>query len=865
MKKFIYSFGKNGAEGNYNMTDILGGKGANLAEMCHLKLPIPSGFTISTEVCKEYYKNNRILPNYAKDGIKEALTNLEKETGRKLGDIEKPLFISIRSGSRSSMPGMMDTILNLGMNDITIETFSDKRFAYDSYRRFIQMYCNVVLGIDMFHFEEIIEQVKNEHNIIEDSAFTEENLFLIVQKFKDLVQSSRLGYFTQNVHEQLENSIKAVFDSWMNNRAISYRKINNIPEGWGTAVNIQVMVFGNLNNNSASGVAFTRNPSNGKKELFGEYLVNAQGEDVVSGVRTPKIIQGNMQVDLPETYQKLVEIQKKLENHYRDVQDIEFTIQDGKLWLLQTRSAKRTAVAAINTAIDMMNEGLITKQEAIMKVKPNSLEQLIHPTLDETADCNIIAKGLPAAPGAASGIVAFSTEAAVQQAKSGKNVILVRNETSPEDINGMNSAVGILTTCGGMTSHAAVVSRGMGKVCVCGADSISIDYDSKQFTTKGKVIVKAGEIITLDGSSGRVILGEAITTEAVLFDKFNTFMHLANDFAQINIRANADNVKDIQIAKLFNANGIGLCRTEHMFFNKNNVDYVRRMILAETKSERLKALKEIEKIQMRDFKDIFKKIGNMPITIRLLDPPLHEFLPQNENAIQELAKKLNLTYSFVTKRVSQLKETNPMLGHRGCRLGISYPEIYETQIRAIFSAASSLKNFKLEIMIPFVMNEKDFIFIKQLVKKTAQNFTIDYLIGNMIELPSSALNADKIGLHSDFFSFGTNDLTQTTLGLSRDDSTATLNSYKEQEILGCDPFISLQQEDVGELVKIAIERGRKVNKNLKLGICGEHGGDPKTVHFCAEIGLDYISCSPYRIPIARLAAAQYAIKNNESN
>ena len=858
MKKIIYTFGGGEAEGYMGMKNLLGGKGANLAEMCRLKLPVPPGFTITTEVCNEYYANNRILPDYVIQEIDQAILGIERKMRRKFGDSENPLFLSVRSGSRCSMPGMMDTILNLGINDTTLRAISKKRFAYDSYRRFMQMYANVVLGISLDNFEKVIKDIKRESNISEDIQLNQDDLLLIIKRFKKIIKS-KCGEFSQDVRKQLHSAIKSVFNSWMSNRAISYRKINNIPEDWGTAVNVQAMVFGNLNKNSGSGVAFTRNPSNGEKILFGEYLLNAQGEDIVSGIRTPKVILRNMENELPEAYNALVKVQSQLEEHYRDMQDIEFTVQDKKLWLLQTRSAKRTAKAAIKVAVDMFGEGMITKEEAIMRVEPSSLEQVIHPILDETVDYKIIARGLPAAPGAASGIVVFSTDEAIKKVRCGESVILVRNETSPEDIEGMNSAVGILTTYGGMTSHAAVVSRGMGKVCICGVDGITIDYTQQIFTTKNNLVVKAGETITLDGNSGRVILGQAITTNAIFFDEFNRFMQIITRVARLGVRANADTMQDVEITKLFGTDGIGLCRTEHMFFSSDRINLVRKMIIAETLTDRLPVLDELEKIQTKDFTKIFQEIGNLPVTIRLLDPPLHEFLPQDEQSIRTLAYNINLPYSFISKRVMQLKETNPMLGHRGCRIGISYPEIYEMQVRAILSAALVFPNVQPEIMVPFVINDKDFRFVKNLINKVGEKYSVKYSIGNMIEVPSAALNAGAIAHHSEFFSFGTNDLTQMILGLSRDDSAPVLNSYCQNGLLDIDPFTSLQQEDVGKLMKIAIEYGKKSNPKLKVGICGEHGGDPKTVRFCSELGLDYVSCSPYRVPIARLAAAQYAI------
>ncbi len=862
MKKKLYTFGNGNAEGNISMKSLLGGKGANLAEMCRLKLPIPPGFTITTDVCKDYYDNNCELPNYFVDEIDSAVSGLEELTHKKLGDKYRPLLLSVRSGARSSMPGMMDTILNLGINATTITGISDQRFARDSYRRFLQMYGSVVLNIHSDQFEKIISNIKHGNNIYEDTELSSENLLSIIRDFKNLIQDHQVN-FTEDPKQQLYNAIKAVFDSWMSKRAITYRKINNIPDCWGTAVNVQVMVFGNMNDESGSGVAFTRNPSTGANEVFGEYLINAQGEDVVAGIRTPKLIANDMQKNFPVAYESLMNVATQLERHYSDMQDIEFTIEDSKLWLLQTRSAKRTAKAAVKVAMDMLGEGLINKQEALMMVEPSSLEQLIHPVLDTEADCKIIARGLPASPGAASGIVVFSNADAVDQVRNGRDVILVRKDTSPEDIEGMNSAVGILTTCGGMTSHAAVVSRGMGKVCICGVDTITIDYHDGTFTTKGGDVVRAGDIITLDGNTGRVIFGKAVTTKAIFYDEFHDFIAIANEFSSIGIRANADTVQDIKNAKIFGIDGIGLCRTEHMFFSSDRINLVRKMIIAEDVNDRLTVLNRLEEIQREDFLGIFTELGGLPITIRLLDPPLHEFLPHDADATRVLAEKIDLPYSFVNKRVNQLKETNPMLGHRGCRLGISYPEIYEMQVRAILSAATEIPSSKLEIMVPFVMNERDFKWIKNLILRVGADYSVKYSIGNMIELPSAALNANKIAEHSEFFSFGTNDLTQMTLGLSRDDSAPVLTPYCEYNILSADPFISLQQEDVGELLKIAVERGKSTNPKLKLGICGEHGGNPETVYFSARLGLDYVSCSAYRVPIARLAGAQYVVRQQE--
>ncbi|PIR37513.1 MAG: pyruvate, phosphate dikinase [Alphaproteobacteria bacterium CG11_big_fil_rev_8_21_14_0_20_39_49] len=885
MNKWVYNFGDGSAEGNAGMKELLGGKGANLAEMCSLGLPVPPGFTITTEVCTAYYENNRNYPADLEMQVNEALTKIEDTLGKKFGDAQNPLLVSVRSGARASMPGMMDTVLNLGLNDATVEGLAKKsgneRFAYDSYRRFIQMYSDVVLGVDHYHFEDLLEQKKQDKGVFQDTDLDSEDLKDLVLQYKNKVEEEISKEFPQDVNEQIWGAINAVFGSWMNSRAKTYRRLNEIPESWGTAVNIQSMVFGNMGSDCATGVAFTRNPSTGDNEFYGEYLVNAQGEDVVAGIRTPQQItidgKNKQDSDLPameeemnDVYKELVDVYKKLEKHYKDMQDIEFTVQDRKLWILQTRNGKRTAAAAIKIAVDMVNEGIISKEEAISRIDPASLDQLLHPTLDPKAHRRVIDRGLPASPGAASGAVVFTAEDAERKVALGDKVILVRIETSPEDIHGMHVSEGILTARGGMTSHAAVVARGMGKPCVSGAGGIRIDYKTKTFKA-GNSEVSEGDIITIDGSSGEVILGSVPTIQPNLSGDFSQIMKWADDVRDLKVRTNAETPEDAATARKFGAEGIGLCRTEHMFFDASRIVSVREMILAENEKGRRKALAQLLPMQREDFVELFNIMEGLPVTIRLLDPPLHEFLPHTTLDMEEVAKSIGVSVDDVKRRASQLAEHNPMLGHRGCRLGITYPEIYEMQSRAIFEAAVQVSNEGTsvipEVMIPLALSKKELEILKAVIVKAANAVfeetgkKIDYLVGTMIELPRAALKANELAEEAEFFSFGTNDLTQTTLGISRDDSASFIGAYKEAGIFEHDPFVRLDREGVGELISIAATRGRKTRKDIKLGICGEHGGNPDSVHFCQEIGLDYVSCSPYRVPIARLAAAQAALAN----
>jgi pyruvate,orthophosphate dikinase len=885
MTKYVYSFGDGSAEGKVDMKNLLGGKGANLAEMCSLGLPVPPGFTITTEVCIAYYANGKKLPATLQDEVKKALTKIEKTAGALFGDVKNPLLVSVRSGARASMPGMMDTVLNLGLNDITVEALAAKtgnpRFAYDSYRRFIQMYSDVVLGVDHYHFEELLEAKKRDKGVELDTELTADDLKALVAQFKDTVQQELKKPFPQDATEQLWGAIMAVFDSWMNARAITYRRLHDIPESWGTAVNVQSMVFGNMGDDCATGVAFTRNPSTGEKAFYGEFLVNAQGEDVVAGIRTPQpiTIKGKevsgaehlaMEEVMPDVYAELVKIYQKLETHYRDMQDIEFTVQNRKLWMLQTRSGKRTAAASIKIAVDMVAEKLITKEQGILRVEPQALDQLLHPTLDPQAKKTVLTRGLPASPGAAAGIVVFSAEEAERRAHQKEKVILVRIETSPEDIHGMHAAQGILTARGGMTSHAAVVARGMGKPCVSGAGEVKIDYAAKTFKAANHV-VKEGDFVTINGSSGEVFLGAVPTVQPQLSGDFATLMGWADELRSLKVRTNAETPLDARAAVRFGAEGIGLCRTEHMFFDADRITPMREMIVSETVEKRKAALAKLLPMQRKDFVEIFQIMAGMPVTIRLLDPPLHEFLPHSEAEIKEVAKGAGVSVEFVKSRAHALHESNPMLGHRGCRLGITYPEIYAMQARAIFEAASEVtkagkEKVIPEVMIPLVMNVKELEMLKALVDETAKEVAketgvkIEYLVGTMIELPRAALRAGDIAKQAEFFSFGTNDLTQTTLGLSRDDSANFIEIYKQKNVLESDPFVTIDQDGVGELIQIATERGRKTRPDIKLGICGEHGGDPASIAFCHNTGLNYVSCSPYRVPIARLAAAQAAIK-----
>jgi len=885
MSKWVYVFSKEMTDGDADMRNLLGGKGANLAEMSKLGLPVPPGFTITTEVCNEFYANNKNFPDDLHGQVSDAIAKIESLVDNKFGSNENPLLVSVRSGARSSMPGMLDTVLNLGLNDKTVNGLAkksgDERFAYDSYRRFIQMYSDVVLNIEHHYFEDILEDYKAENNYLLDTDLNGADWKSIVALYKEKVREVIGKDFPQDVNEQLWGSISSVFLSWQNNRAITYRKLNDIPDQWGTAVNVQAMVFGNLDDNSATGVAFTRNPSNGINKFYGEFLINAQGEDVVAGIRTPQNITEEARIEansdsvsleklMPNIYQDLIGLANKLENHYLDMQDIEFTIQQGKLWILQTRSGKRTTSAAIKIAVDMFEQGIITKEVAISRIEPNSLDQLLHPTIDESEELNIIATGLPASPGAASGKIVFNADDAEKASNDGEKVILTRIETSPEDIHGMHAAQGILTTRGGMTSHAAVVARGMGRPCISGAGSIRIDYENELFIVGDKKF-KSGDIITIDGTNGNIISGEVKMKDPDLSGDFEKIMKWADDIRKLKIRANAETKVDANVAKNFGAEGIGLCRTEHMFFDEGRINSVREMILATDEQARRVALSKLLPMQKNDFVELFEVMGDLPVTIRLLDPPLHEFLPHQENDFEEVASSLNTSIENLKNRVTELIETNPMLGHRGCRLAITYPEIPEMQARAIFEASVEIfkktkKVVSPEIMVPLITSRKELEIVKSVVDKAAQDvmhehkIELKYTVGTMIELPRAALRSDEIAEVADFFSYGTNDLTQTTFGISRDDSSKFLQEYVDKNILEKDPFVSIDTEGVGELLKISAERGRSIKSTIKLGICGEHGGDPKSIIFCANNNLDYVSCSPYRVPIARLAAAQAEIK-----
>ena len=885
MKNLIFNFKNKKIKNLINPKNILGGKGANLAEMVRLGLPVPPGFIISTEVCDLFYKNKKKLPKKILKNIQLELKNIEKLTGKKFGDLKNPLLVSVRSGARVSMPGMMDTILNLGLNDQTVKTLANKTlngtFAKDSYRRFIQMYSNVVLNIKSHLFEEMIENHKLNKGLLLDTELNENDWDELIQRFKNLVKKETNKNFPQTVQEQLYGAISAVFLSWESQRAKTYRKLNRILDHWGTAVNVQSMVFGNMGSNCSTGVVFTRNPSTGEDVFYGEYLINAQGEDVVAGTRTPQHItkkakvaanskEASMEEVMPKIYQVLKRTLKKLEKHYRDMQDVEFTVENKKLWILQTRSGKRTAEAGIKIAVDMVKEKLINKKEAILRIDPNTLDTLLHPTLDKKVEKKIIAKGLPASPGAASGKVVFTAEEAERLNSVMQNTILVRVETSPEDIHGMHAAKGILTARGGMTSHAAVVARGMGRPCVSGSTEITIDYKNKEFKARN-VIVKEGDTITIDGANGEVMLGTLPTVQPKISGYFSTIMNWSDKFKKLKIRTNAETEKDSKVAREFGAEGIGLCRTEHMFFDQERILSVREMILSKTKEDRNKALKKLLPYQKNDFKKIFKIMYGLPVTIRLLDPPLHEFLPKTQKEIDEVAISLKISSKELNGRIEELHEQNPMLGHRGCRLGISFPEIYEMQCESIFEALVECKKEKIksvtaEIMIPLVSTDTELKISRSLVNRIAEKIQkkkqikIDYIVGTMIELPRAALQAKAISKYADFFSFGTNDLTQTTFGISRDDSSKFLNDYVNNKIFEVDPFVSLDQNGVGELIKIASTRGKQTNKKLKLGICGEHGGDPRSIEFFSLMGLDYVSCSPFRVPIARLAAAQSELK-----
>jgi len=883
-EKWVYRFGDGGAEGSAAMRNLLGGKGANLAEMSTLGLPVPPGFTITTEVCTAFYKNQRQYPKALETQLAHALAWVEKIVGAKFGDAKNPLLVSVRSGARASMPGMMDTVLNLGLNDKTVAGLAahskDQRFAYDSYRRFIQMYGDVVLEVEHHRFEEILEERKLTAGVDLDTDLTAGDWAQVIDAYKAMIKQDTGKPFPQDPKAQLWGAIGAVFGSWMNQRAVTYRRLHDIPESWGTAVTVQAMVFGNMGDDCATGVAFTRDPSTGDNRFYGEYLVNAQGEDVVAGIRTPqhltlagKKANGSdlpaMEEVMPEVFAQLEDVRKKLESHYRDMQDIEFTVQRKKLWMLQTRAGKRTTTAALKIACELVQDGVITEAEAVERIDPASLDKLLHPTLDPEAKRDVVARGLPASPGAATGTIVFTADEAESRAGNGEAVILVRVETSPEDIHGMHAAKGILTCRGGMTSHAAVVARGMGKPCVVGAGDLRIDAAARAMTAGGRTI-QAGETITLDGSSGEVMLGAVPTVQPELSGDFAQLMGWVDRFRTLRVRANAETPTDAATAVKFGAEGIGLCRTEHMFFDPARIIAVREMILAKDANGRRAALAKIEPMQRGDFAEIFRIMGDRPVTIRLLDPPLHEFLPHGEAEMREVAEAAHTTVDALGQRAAELHEVNPMLGHRGCRLGITYPEIYEMQARAIFEAAAEVsaetkRAVCPEIMIPLVATRKELALLKSLIDRVAGEVAkktgrkLPYSVGTMIELPRAALRAGEIAEEAEFFSFGTNDLTQTTFGLSRDDSATFLRAYETQGILEKDPFVTLDQDGVGELIRIACERGRAARPDLKLGICGEHGGDPASVRFCHGVGLDYVSCSPYRVPIARLAAAQAAL------
>lgn len=888
LAKYVYSFGPEGSEGSADMKNLLGGKGANLAEMSGLGLPVPPGFTLSTEVCTRFYKNNEEYPDGLIAETEQALRQVEQELGMVLGNVENPLLLSVRSGARASMPGMMDTVLNLGLNDETVEGLAkrsgDRRFAYDSYRRFIQMYSDVVLDVDHYEFEDVMDSYKRDHDIRMDTDITADGWVEIIEDYKKIVERDLGRPFPQDVQEQLWGAIGAVFKSWMTPRAVTYRRLNDIPADWGTAVNVQAMVFGNMGKDCATGVAFTRDPSTGENLFYGEYLINAQGEDVVAGIRTPQHLtisakKANhsdlpaLEETMPEVFQQLCDIRNKLEEHYKDMQDIEFTIQQGKLYMLQTRTGKRTARAALKIAVDMVEQGLVSKEGALLRLDPMALDQLLHPTLDPDAEKNVLTRGLPASPGAASGRIVFTADEAEKQANAGEVVILCRIETSPEDIHGMHAAAGILTTRGGMTSHAAVVARGMGRCCVAGAGEINIHYTNRTLTVNGTVL-KEGDILTLDGATGEVMAGRIPTIKPVLSHDFETVMGWADNIRRLGVRANAETPEDARTAQGFGAEGIGLCRTEHMFFDVDRILNVRRMILAENEEERLAALTELEPEQKSDFVELFEIMAGMPVTIRLLDPPLHEFLPHGQDEIAKLATALDMPVDKLSRRIAQLTETNPMLGHRGCRLGVTFPDIYAMQASAIFSAVAEVmkksgETVLPEIMIPLAATRAELDILKETITKTADEVmrttgqVFEYKIGTMIELPRAALRAADLAQTAEFFSFGTNDLTQTAFGISRDDAGRFLPAYQDKGIIAEDPFISLDIEGVGELVKIGVERGRQTRPDIKLGICGEHGGDPKSIQFFESVGLDYISCSPFRVPIARLSAAQAYLKQRD--
>ena len=874
-EKFVYMF----SEGNASMRNLLGGKGANLAEMTNIGLPIPQGFTVTTEACTFYNSNGKKLSQAITDQIFNALSQLENITGKKFGDLENPLLVSVRSGARASMPGMMDTVLNLGLNDKTVEALAkktnNKRFAYDAYRRFIMMFSDVVIGVSKSKFERVLDEYKQNKGYKSDLDLSEDDLVFIANKFKEIYKNDQGKDFPSDVKEQLLEAVCAVFRSWDNPRAFVYRRMNDIPYDWGTAVNVQAMVFGNMGETSGTGVAFSRNPANGENEIYGEYMMNAQGEDVVAGVRTPKTIK-DLANEMPEIYDQFAKSAKMLENHYKDMQDMEFTIEEGKLFFLQTRNGKRTANAALKIAVDMVNENLISKEEALLKVEPNQLDQLLHPMFDPEIlkSAKPIGKALPASPGAAAGKVCFNAEDAKKFAEKGERVVLVRLETSPEDIEGMVVSQGILTVRGGMTSHAAVVARGMGRCCVSGCEEIKINEEEKYFMLGGKTI-KEGDYISLDGSTGNIYFEDLKTVDPKISGNFAEFMKWADNVRRLGVRTNADTPKDAKKAIEFGAEGIGLTRTEHMFFEEGRIFYMRMMILSDNADERKKALAKLLPFQKNDFIGIYEAMGELPVTIRLLDPPLHEFLPNNDEDFKKLAQEMGKSFEELKLKAENLHELNPMMGHRGCRLAVSYPEIAEMQTRAILEAAVEVKknknyNIVPEIMVPLTVDIKEFKFVKNIIDETAKKIfeetgmNLEYHVGTMIEMPRAALTADKIAEEAEFFSFGTNDLTQLTFGLSRDDAGKILNDYLERNIFECDPTARLDQVGVGQLVKIAVEKGRNTRKNLKLGICGEHGGDPSSIEFCDKVGLNYVSCSPFRVPIARLAAAQAVIKNKNN-
>jgi pyruvate,orthophosphate dikinase len=882
--KWVYRFGNGKAEGRADMRNLLGGKGAGLAEMANLGLPVPPGFTITTEVCTYYYENGKAYPKGLRQHVDAALAEVGRITGKTFGDRDNPLLVSVRSGARASMPGMMDTVLNLGLNDETVEALAkrsgDRRFAYDSYRRFITMYSDVVLGLGHHHFEEILDEYKDKHGYALDTDLSADDWVDLVARYQQRLEEEHGEPFPQEPEQQLWGAIGAVFGSWMNQRAITYRRLHHIPESWGTAVNVQAMVFGNMGETSATGVAFTRNPSTGDKQLYGEFLINAQGEDVVAGIRTPQEIteaargeagsdKPSMERALPQAFKELKRIYGVLERHYRDMQDLEFTVEQGKLWMLQTRGGKRTAKAALKIAVDLANEGLISRKEAVSRIDPAALDQLLHPTIDPKAERKLIATGLPASPGAASGEIVFSADEAETLKAKDKRVILVRVETSPEDIHGMHAAEGILTTRGGMTSHAAVVARGMGKPCVSGAGVLRIDYAAGSMSVAGQTF-KAGDVITIDGSTGEVLAGRVPMIEPALSGEFATLMGWADGVRKLGVRANADTPNDARVALRFGAEGIGLCRTEHMFFDEDRIRAMREMILADDENTRRSALAKLLPMQRADFVELFEIMRGLPVTIRLLDPPLHEFLPHTEQEIAEVAAAMGTDARKLADRARELHEFNPMLGFRGCRLALAYPEIAEMQARAIFEAAGEAakrtgKPVVPEVMVPLIATKAELDLVKARIDATAQAVAsergtkVDYQVGTMIELPRASLQAGEIAKSAEFFSFGTNDLTQTTYGISRDDAASFLGTYVTRGVLPGDPFVSIDREGVGELMRIGVERGRKMRPKLKVGICGEHGGDPASVEFCNEIGLDYVSCSPFRVPIARLAAAQAAL------